>query len=131
MLFLFIFLIYFDLNLIVDRRSHPDRQWRGVFPPPTGTWDPFGLLEEKEEIASTLLSVAEGVLANMNAGAGAEGNEGTGDGASASLPERGGGLGIDLNEPQEQGSASESPKFDLNMPPAPEKDDEEDSTSSS
>jgi hypothetical protein len=72
-----------------------------VFPPPTRTWDPFGLLEEREEIASTLLSVAEGVLANMNAaGAGVDqGNEGTGDRASASLPGRGGGLEIDLNEP--------------------------------
>jgi hypothetical protein len=101
-----------------------------VFPPPTGTWDPFGLLQEREEIASTLLSVAEGVLASMNAaGSTAEGNEGGGgDEASASLPRRGG-LGFDLNKPQEEGSGSKSPKFDLNLP-APEKDDEEDSASS-
>lgn len=102
-----------------------------MYPPPTGTWDPFGLLQEREEIASTLLNVAEGVLQSMNAtGTTAKGKE-RDDEASASLPRREEELGFDLNEPQEKGpSGSKSPIFDLNMPP-PEKDDEDSSASSS
>ncbi|KAG6701803.1 hypothetical protein I3842_07G003700 [Carya illinoinensis] len=128
-------------------RSHPERQWRGVFPPPTGSWDPLGSPDREveagtgtgtgrigpraqEEIASTLLNVAQGVMSRMTpvmTGAGdvdigSKGDEPAPSAAKDSTSSPAGGLGIDLNQPQEEDP--ESPKFDLNMP-APEDDDED------
>ncbi|XP_041017104.1 uncharacterized protein LOC121259544 [Juglans microcarpa x Juglans regia] len=130
-------------------RSHPERQWRGVFPPPTGSWDPLGSPDREveagtgtgtgagrigpraqEEIASTLLNVAQGVMSRMTpvliGAGGVDGSKGDEPAPSAAKDSTSssarGLLGIDLNQPQEKGP--KSPRFDLNMP-APEDDDED------
>lgn len=120
-------------------RSHPERQWRGVFPPPTGSWDPSvsvdreaepgtGMVPDlaQEEIATALLNVAQGVLATLTSSVVATSNAAEGSKvdeaeASASSPTRG--LVIDLNQPQEK--SSKALKFDLNLPPANDEDSPE------
>ncbi len=120
-------------------RSHPERQWRGVFPPPAGNWDPLASLDKEadkpdiglqaqEEIATTLLSVAQGVLSgistpaalttNVEKGDDSAINEGFKDATSiteASSSSPMGGLGIDLNQPQEKDH--KPPILDLNVRP--------------
>lgn len=116
-------------------RSHPGRHWRGVFPPPTGIWDPLRDIDQKasgpiidpnnigpqaqEEIATTLLNVAQGVLQRLNGSDKIEGVIAISEASSSSL---GRGLGIDLNQPQEK-SPSTALVLDLNKP-AKEKDDD-------
>ncbi|XP_023904411.1 uncharacterized protein LOC112016133 [Quercus suber] len=115
-------------------RSHPGRHWRGVFPPPTGIWDPLRDIDQKasgpnidpnigpqaqEEIATTLLNVAQGVLQRLND---SDKNEGVIAISEASSSSLGRGLGIDLNQPKEK-SPSAAPVLDLNKP-AKEKDDD-------
>lgn len=117
-------------------RSHPGRHWRGVFPPPTGIWDPLRDIDQKasgpnidpnnispqaqEEIATTLLNVARGVLQRLNDSDKNEGVIAISEAASSSSLGRG--LGIDLNQPQEK-SPSTALVLDLNKP-AKEKDDD-------
>lgn len=117
-------------------RSHPGRHWRGVFPPPTGIWDPLRDIDQKasgpiidpnnigpqaqEEIATTLLNVARGVLQRLNDSDKNEGVIAISEAASSSSLGRG--LGIDLNQPQEK-SPSTALVLDLNEP-AKEKDDD-------
>ncbi|KAK4583737.1 hypothetical protein RGQ29_021742 [Quercus rubra] len=108
-------------------RSHPGRHWRGVFPPPTGIWDPLRDIDQKadigpkaqEEIATTLLNVAQGVLQRLND---SDKNEGVIAISEASSSSLGRGLRIDLNQPHEK-SPSTAPVLDLNKP-AKEKDDD-------
>lgn len=123
-------------------RSHPGRQWRGVFPPPVGKWDPLVPSEGAaaagegssapvpalEEIAPTLLSVAETVLSRLSTEAGAGTSERTqGDQAGPSVPRRG--LDIDLNEPNDE--APRPRRFDLNILPPEEEEEDKDKDSSS
>ncbi|XP_040998192.1 uncharacterized protein LOC121244239 [Juglans microcarpa x Juglans regia] len=98
-------------------RSHPERPWRGLLPPPTGTGT--------SRIGPRALGVMWRMTPAVIGAGGVDGTKGDAPAPSAakdstSSPARG--LGIDLNQHQDKGP--KSPRFDLNMPP-PEDDDED------
>lgn len=93
-------------------RSHPERDYRGAFPPPK-VWEEM-LRQETERRQH---GQDEG-SSRMEVGGNVEGA------AGISLPS-GRGFEIDLNDPEEQEANKDGFPFDLNMP-APENDEDDD-----
>ncbi|XP_038882231.1 zinc finger protein ZAT4-like [Benincasa hispida] len=85
-------------------RSHPEREYRGAFPPPK-------IWEEMLRQETARRQHAD------------EGSSGHVEGAAAGMSGRG--IEIDLNDPEEPEADKDEFPFDLNMP-APENDEEDD-----
>lgn len=91
-------------------RSHPERDYRGAFPPPK-VWEE--MLQQEARQGSSGMTIGYSVGGEM--------------GMSSTS---GRGIGIDLNDPDEQGARREGFPFDLNMP-APENEEEDDDNNES
>ncbi|XP_022977283.1 uncharacterized protein LOC111477651 [Cucurbita maxima] len=85
-------------------RSHPERDYRGAFPPPK-VWEEMLQQEARQGSSGTTIGCSVGGEMGMSSSSGR-------------------GIRIDLNDPDEQGARGGGFPFDLNMP-APEKEEEE------
>ncbi|KAG6603863.1 Zinc finger protein ZAT3, partial [Cucurbita argyrosperma subsp. sororia] len=90
-------------------RSHPERDYRGAFPPPK-VWEEMLQQEARQGSSGTTIGCSVGGEMGMS-------------------PPSGRGIGIDLNDPDEQGARREGFPFDLNMP-APENEEDDDNNES-